>query len=631
MAICFWFLMAIGYQTWKAKEGILLPLDALHSSLRLDFDIQTNLAEMMALANLDHHGPVQEPPQAYWEVKGRLDASLAEYENLPLTEDERFMVGAVGQLSGRIEEKTEQLYRSHLTSAQATRLLGEIHALHGNIGLLLRVAADGQMERLVSAGADLNRYTLTVAALLVAFGLFVLLALSQFLRAHRYGLWAPLETLRQMVMQVRRGDVDVRGDAPRSVEIGPLIEQFKEMAREVREVRSGLEEKVRERTRQLEETQTQLLEAAKLTAVGRLVAGVAHEVNNPLTSILGFAEVLADNPKLSDKERHYVQTIREEALRVKKVVSNLNAFARQGPQRMHHVDLRTVLDRLVELRHYQLASNKICLHVDMPGAPLWVNGDSDQLTQMLFNILQNAEQAVREFKREGGDIWLASGQRNGSVWVELRDNGAGMTAAARAHAMEPFFTTRPVGEGMGLGLSVAHGIAQQHHGEIQLESISGRGTTLTITLPAAAPASGASGSSPEPAAGDDRRQMFPGDPQALIIDDERGILSLVEQVLTRRGFRCTALNDPLQLESVLGHNFDIVICDLRMPGRSGLEVYHILRQHKPHLAARFILMTGNLADAEEREVRDLLAASRILRKPFSLAQLAAAVAAVMQQ
>lgn len=348
------------------------------------------------------------------------------------------------------------------------------------------LSSQGQLEQLETSAVRLREYTRVLYLLLASFALYALLMMRVFRRAHRQHLWEPLGELHEMVRQVRKGNLDVQGKIPQSLEVGPLVESFLSLTAELREMRQSLEQKVAERTAELEAAQKQLLQAAKLSAVGQLVSGVAHEVNNPLTSILGFSEVLLGNPALSPPARRQLQTIREEALQLKGVVAGLSSFARRGPQRMVRFDVRRVLERLVELRKYQLTAEGLRLHYEPPIQPLWVEGDPDQLLQVFFNLVLNAEQAIQAC-RDTGDIWLDCRAERGRVRVTVRDNGIGMAPEVMERIFEPFFTTKPVGQGTGLGLSISHGIIEQHQGRIHVESAEGEGTAMRVALPAAAP------------------------------------------------------------------------------------------------------------------------------------------------
>jgi two-component system NtrC family sensor kinase len=440
---------------------------------------------------------------------------------------------------------------------------------------------------------------------------------------HREHLWEPLGLLHEMVWQVRRGNLNVSAPVPRSLEVGPLVESFLQLTAEVREMRESLEQKVAERTAELEAAQSQLLQAAKLSAMGQLVSGVAHEVNNPLTSVLGFSEILLGNPKLTPQARGQLETIRDEALRLKKVVAGLSTFARRGPQRTERLDVRRVLDKLVELRKYQLTAGGIRLHVERPAQAAWVDGDADQLLQVLFNLVLNAEQAIQEV-RETGDIWLGCETVKDEVHITVRDNGAGMKPEVVERIFEPFFTTKPVGQGTGLGLSISHGIVAQHRGRFLVGSTPGEGTTLCVVLPRI--------EAPQPEQPHALASELPAEPaggRALIIDDEAQIVALVQQALEARGWSTVTVTDSTAVESLLdGTNYDVVICDLKMPGKTGFDVLNLLRKKRPELARRFLLMTGDLGDTDKRRL--LEAHARVLRKPFTLAQLREAVQSLRQ-
>ena len=317
-------------------------------------------------------------------------------------------------------------------------------------------------------------------------------------------------------------------------------------------------------------------------------------------------------------------------MRLKTLVVNLDAFARRGLPSPARVDLRGTLDRLVDLRRYQLRASNIELHYDRAPRPVWVEGDRNQLVQVFFNLVLNAEHAIQSCRTKG-DIWLACGADAGCAWATVRDNGSGMSPEIQERIFDPFFTTKPVGQGTGLGLSISHGIIQQHHGTIAAESAQGQGTTLRITLPAADPPKDSVGEpAPEPAETRTAEQAaaVPG-PRALIIDNEPAITQLVKHFLESRGWEYVLLNDSSAVEAVLETQpFDLVICDLKMPGMNGLDVLRLLRQERPELARRFLLMTGNLSDTRLEESVEL-AGVPVLRKPFTLARLAEAIAALM--
>jgi signal transduction histidine kinase len=480
----------------------------------------------------------------------------------------------------------------------------------------------GHLQR---ATARLGAYTSALRTVVVILGLFPVAVMLWFRRAHQLHIWSPLEQLHGMVREVRRGNLDVHAAVPDNVELGSVTTAFLAMASELREMRDSLEEKVRQRAAQLEAAQKDLLRAAKLASLGQLVSGVAHEINNPLTSILGFSEVILAKPKIEPAARSQIQTIRDEALRLKHLVANLSQFARRTPRQTHRIDLRSIPDRLLELRAYQLAANNIHLDYRRAPRPVWIQGDRDALLQLMLQLVLNAEQAIRD-QRETGEIRLSCESTGGSAVLSVHDNGCGMPPEMREHIFDPFFTARPTQQGTGLGLSVCHAIVQQHGGEVTVESEVGQGTTICVRLPLSPKESDASqkpadkDAETEPATPQGKTRSSLASRRFLVIDDEPDILELISEVISDSGSKVVTLQDSTRLEAILNDTpFDAVLCDLKMPGRDGLSVLRTLREKYPALARHFLLMTGNLADADKASVD--LEGVPILPKPFTLVRL----------
>jgi two-component system NtrC family sensor kinase len=226
-----------------------------------------------------------------------------------------------------------------------------------------------------------------------------------------------------------------------------------------------------------------LVHAEKMAAVGQLVSGVAHEVNNPLTAILGFADLLMENPEMPESARKDLRVILQEAQRTKQIVQNLLSFARQMPPQRNPVQLNSILRRTIQLRSYDFASHGVDVveHLD-EGLPDVV-GDAHQLQQVFLNILNNAHDAVHEVGRPAR-IEIMSTKAGGAVEVSFSDNGNGISYPDKI--FDPFFTTKEVGKGTGLGLSICYGIVKEHGGEILCHNnIGGQGATFIVRLPAA--------------------------------------------------------------------------------------------------------------------------------------------------
>jgi PAS domain S-box-containing protein len=226
-----------------------------------------------------------------------------------------------------------------------------------------------------------------------------------------------------------------------------------------------------------------LVHAEKMAAVGQLVSGVAHEVNNPLTAILGFTDLLMENPELPDSARRDLRVILQEAQRTKQIVQNLLSFARQMPPQRRPVQLNNILQRTVHLRSYDFISHGIQVVELLDESLPEVVGDSHQLQQVFLNILNNAYDAVRETGR-AARIEIKSATTTGFVEISFRDNGMGIADPERI--FDPFFTTKDVGKGTGLGLSICYGIVREHGGEIVCQNnVDSEGATFTVRLPIA--------------------------------------------------------------------------------------------------------------------------------------------------
>jgi len=230
--------------------------------------------------------------------------------------------------------------------------------------------------------------------------------------------------------------------------------------------------------------QAKLMHTEKMAAVGQLVSGVAHEVNNPLTAILGFADLLMENPEMPESARKDLRVILQEAQRTKQIVQNLLSFARQVPPQRNPVQLNTILRRTVQLRAYDLHSRGVDILEDLDEHLPQVVGDSHQLQQVFLNIVNNAYDAVHDLGRTAS-IAIQTAQVGSFVEVRFRDNGHGISFPERI--FDPFFTTKEIGKGTGLGLSICYGIVREHGGEILCHNNRGEpGATFVVRLPALA-------------------------------------------------------------------------------------------------------------------------------------------------
>ncbi|OYV74354.1 MAG: hypothetical protein B7Z72_00340 [Gemmatimonadetes bacterium 21-71-4] len=370
------------------------------------------------------------------------------------------------------------------------------------------------------------------------------------------------------------------------------------------------------------EMRVRLMESDRLAAVGELVAGVAHEVNNPLSSISAYAQLLLRDPRLEGMQREQVEVIRAETTRASQVVKDLLAFARRSEPRHEPLDLNMVVSRTLRMRAYQLSLNHLRVEQRLAEGLPAVIGDARQLQQVCLNLITNAVQAMAP--AGGGTLTVATGVCDGEVTLEVGDTGTGIPPEARARIFEPFFTTKKEGQGTGLGLSVSYGIVTAHKGKIEIATTSPRGTTIRVSL-AAANASVENGVPAEALPLVLRSPI--ADIRLLFVDDEPAICSGITAYARVRGFTViTAPSGERALEIVRETNVDAIVCDIRMPGMDGFAFHNWLRLERPGLAARTVFITGDVVTAASRRT----VRQPMLAKPFSFERLEESIIAVIQ-
>ena len=361
----------------------------------------------------------------------------------------------------------------------------------------------------------------------------------------------------------------------------------------------------------------QLVQADKMAALGQAISGVAHELNNPLATILSWAERLAER-ELDPTARRGVEVVLGEAERAARIVRNLLTFARKRQSTRSLVDVNDVVKDTLALRGPDLEAHEIVfrseLAPDLPG----VFGDAYQIQQVLLNLVINAEQAMRAAHGRGSLV-VRTSAKDDTVRLEVEDDGPGVPAEARARIFDPFFTTKPVGEGTGLGLSVAYAILQEHGGKIAVESGPQGGALFRIELPV----------SRTPGATERNRARSAPSMEAvkgatvLLVEDERALAFAVAEGLRDAGLVVTYAPDGAEaLAHLCGQRFDLVVCDLKMPKVDGFEVYRQLTQQSSPPPVIFV--TGDSADPEA-EAFLAEPGRRWLPKPFRLNDLLAAI------
>lgn len=364
----------------------------------------------------------------------------------------------------------------------------------------------------------------------------------------------------------------------------------------------------------LRRTQEQLLQSEKMSAVGQMISGVAHELNNPLTAILGYAQLL-ESEDLGERCRDYVQKVLKQAQRTQRVVQNLLSFSRQRKPEKGQVDLRRVLEDTLALRDYDLKLNNIAVERDLQGNLPTVTADAHQMEQVFLNILNNAVDAILENARSG--VLKVRIYADGTyVCTEFQDSGPGMKEPSRV--FDPFYTTKGVGKGTGLGLSICYGIVKEHRGDILALNPPDGGALFRVVLPA----SGAM-ARPEVEASPKRRGLVLQG-RILLIDDEEAVLEFEREVLTGAGADVIALSRGEEAIARLQRDwFDAAVIDCKMPGKwTGMEIYRWITENRPALRHSILFTVSNVADTKTRAFLEETGLACIV-KPFEVADLIA--------
>ena len=362
--------------------------------------------------------------------------------------------------------------------------------------------------------------------------------------------------------------------------------------------------------------QEQLIQSEKMSAIGQLIAGVAHDLNNPLASVVGFSDFLAEVGDIPPQFVEPLQVIRQEAERAATIVKNLLSFARSQEGERKLQPIGPIIESTLALLRNQLMANKVeaTLEVDRGLPDVEVNGN--QIKQVFVNLINNANQAIAS-DAPSGRIWVTAKRLREGVAVSITDSGPGMTEELAGHVFEPFFTTKGEGEGTGLGLSICQGIVKEHGGRITLDTKPGGGATFTVELPGGARAPLAE-PAPAPVAAGKRLRI-------LVVDDEPHILYYMRATLESWGHAVEVASDgAYALERAIAGDFDVIICDLRMPHLSGREMYQKLARHDPRAAERIIFATGDTVRGDTLQFLETLGRP-YLHKPFTLAELRAAL------
>ena len=388
-------------------------------------------------------------------------------------------------------------------------------------------------------------------------------------------------------------------------------------AREMSRSLSAANVQLQDSILKLRQAHDQLLQSEKLSALGQLVSGVAHELNNPLSIVMGYAQLLLADSQ-DETLRAKVERIHTQAERAARIVRNLLTFARKSGGERRPLSVNEILERTVELRAYHLKVDNVAVTLGLDRGLPTTHGDPQQLQQVFLNLINNAHYAMLTAHGRGQLILrtFRANTRSGheAIGIEVTDDGPGISPEILPHLFNPFFTTKPVGEGTGLGLAICHGIVEEHGGEIACIPAPGGGGTFRVTLPVLR------GSDESFADEAERAWPSPGR-RILVIDDEEAVREILQEALAKHGHlaHVTASGrEALQwMETVA---YDLIICDVKMPDMDGRRFHDEVRSRWPALLDRIVFCTGDIVNPK---TQSFLQASgcRYVAKPFKVEEL----------
>ncbi|MES2959969.1 MAG: PAS domain S-box protein [Pseudomonadota bacterium] len=383
-------------------------------------------------------------------------------------------------------------------------------------------------------------------------------------------------------------------------------------------------------TQEIERQREALRQSEKLTAMGSLLAGVAHELNNPLAIVLGRASLLEEKCEAQPELKADAQRIRAAAERCGRIVRTFLNMARSRPAQRSSVAVNDLVRAAADMLGYTWRSHGIALELVLADALPAIDADGDQLGQVLLNLMVNAQQALATHEgprrvRISTGIESVRENRPPRVWLRVADNGPGVAAGLHERIFEPFFTTKAEGIGTGLGLAVSRSLAREHGGDLALEA-GGElgGAVLRLSVPISGAVEAVTAPSPLDAGAEPAALS-----RVLVVDDEVEIVDMARAMLEGAGYEvATAESGAVALELLAAARFDAIVSDLRMPDMDGAALWRAVRDQHPAMARRMLFVTGDTLSPGSRQ---FLAETRCasLDKPFTKADLLARVAALL--
>jgi signal transduction histidine kinase len=628
------FLILLGVSL-GAQGNLVAATDTFMEEERIADAVTRHAMDQLAAAFALRTAPEMELREAFQESGRAAHGEVRRYLFRDLAPEERLQLETMAEAHQRMEvaglRAADLFARGQAAEAEASwaAMLEHSREFLAGIATFLQMR-QGALDDFQAEQA--RTFSLVIgASVVLALLLLALAGLLAWMVDRR--ITRPLARLATASEGFGSGRMDVRVPLWSDRELYQVASGFNQMADRIQETTAELEGQNQELNRamgSLRRTQDDLVQAEKMSALGRMSAGLAHELNNPLTSVIGYAQLLEERleggvdvaPLAHDELRDdFLQPIVAEANRARELVRNLLHFTRRAGSELKAVDLPEALDVVLGLRRGRFQQAGLRIQVDPPpGTPALAEAS---LVQAVFlNIVNNALDAMEP--RGRGTLWIRGSVEGGEVRIVLEDDGPGLPDAKQV--FEPFFTTKPPGEGTGLGLALVHRFMEHFGGRVEAGSRPGGGARFTLTFQAAeadpddpeSPASGVGARALDAASGGSAVDTEAA-PRILVVEDEAPIRDLHRRLLVRLGLHPLLAESASMARELMEEEGEIgaVLCDVKMPGETGLEFYRWLQGHRPELAQRLLFVTGDVGDPE---LLALLAErpDLFLHKPFSM-------------
>jgi signal transduction histidine kinase/ActR/RegA family two-component response regulator len=566
---------------------------------------------------------------------------LRQYLFQPMPAESRLQVEAIKELHQQLEVDAHHAF-TLMARGDNDAARARIAAMEAGVAALVTAMDNFRMRRERDRAAMharqaqlLQRLLIGITAIVIGLVAFAIL----FVRVVRRRVVLPLGQLSAAAARLGRGDLTARIREQSDEELAGVAISFNEMADRVQDAHMEVERRNAELNAallDLKRAQQELVQQETLGAIGFMLAGLAHELNNPLAGILGSAQLLQDeledhpDPSVRKVADELVTPLVTEARRAGNLVRNLLQFSRETAGRPEPVNLKTAIDIAAGLRSFAFAQAGKALHVDVPDS-LFVAVDVQRLEHVAMNIMTNALDAMRG---EGGTRLTVRATAIDPEWVSLtfEDDGPGFREPERV--FNAFYTTKAVGAGTGLGLTLVHRFVEEAGGTVTASNVPSGGARLTIRLRAAAPPPVPDAIVPAEAPRQAASDALPGnaDHTALIVEDEPALRNIQKRFLARLGIRVlVATNGAEAIETLQREPCDVVITDLRMPGEpDGIGLYKWIEREQPWLASRCLFVTGDIGEWAPDSVIGAHP-ERVLNKPFNRDDYLAHVRALIEK